>query len=195
MVTVVDTTALPELPELPDGVFRPLRRTEFEAMVDQGLFDGTNVELVGGVLVEMSPQGSPHTTVVVRLTKMLVRAAGDDYEVGVQTPLAVDDISLPEPDFSVMRQGPTFEAHATRALLVVEVSRSSLPFDLGVKAARYAAAGYPEYWVVNVDRARVHVHTQPTSEGWGRVDVVSDAVLTSTTVPALSVDLPVLFAR
>jgi Uncharacterized protein conserved in cyanobacteria len=35
------------------------------------------------------------------------------------------------------------------ALLVIEVAETSLRYDLGEKAAVYAAGGVPEYWVVD----------------------------------------------
>ncbi|MGI9017266.1 MAG: hypothetical protein ACR2HR_09220 [Euzebya sp.] len=37
--------------------FRPLRVQEYHQLIQLGVFEGTRVELVGGVLVEMSPQG------------------------------------------------------------------------------------------------------------------------------------------
>ncbi|WP_370327562.1 Uma2 family endonuclease [Euzebya sp.] len=180
------------LRDLPAEVFRPLQRVEFQAMVERGMFDGTHVELVGGVLVEMSPQGPPHVWMIVRLTKLLVSALGDDYDVGVQTPLAVDDISLPEPDFSVLTRGQS--GYPEQAALVIEVSASSLAFDLGVKARRYAAAGYPEYWVVDVTSSCIHVHRAPSANGWGRVEVVRDGTLQATAVRQLSLEVPALFA-
>ncbi|MGI9018123.1 MAG: hypothetical protein ACR2HR_13640 [Euzebya sp.] len=51
------TTPIAELP----AEFRPLYRSEYDHLVGLGVFEGTRVELVGGVLVEMSPMnhGSP----------------------------------------------------------------------------------------------------------------------------------------
>ena len=45
--------------------------------------------------------------------------------------------------------------------LVVEVADSSLAFDRGPKARLYAAAGIPEYWIVNLVDRQVEVHTDP----------------------------------
>ncbi|MGI9016139.1 MAG: Uma2 family endonuclease [Euzebya sp.] len=192
MTALSDATMLSELPS---DAFRPLRRAEFQALVDTGTFDGTHVELVGGVLVEMGPQGEQHSETIRRLTKLLVHAVGDDYDIGVQTPLAVDDITLPEPDLQVLPAGPYWTEHPDRALLVIEVSRSSLRFDLGVKARRYAAADYTEYWVVDLDDQQIHVHTGPSADGWSRVDVITDGVLASSAVPSIRVPLARLFAE
>ncbi|WP_370324388.1 Uma2 family endonuclease [Euzebya sp.] len=188
-MTTVTTAPTAELPD----AFRPLHRREFQALVDQGLFEGTHVELVGGVLVEMSPQGGRHSDMIRWLTKLLVRAVGDRYDIGVQTPLAVDDLTLPEPDLQVIPAGRYLDDHPSQALLVIEVASSSGAFDLGEKARRYAGADYPEYWVVDIPDRRVHVHTRPEGERWRSIDEITGGVLMSSAVPSVVVDLDELF--
>jgi Uma2 family endonuclease len=49
-----------------------------------------------------------------------------------------------------------YRSNRTKPLLVIEIAESSLDYDQGEKAALYAEAGVPEYWVVNlVDRVLV----------------------------------------
>lgn len=186
-------TAAP-IDHLPES-FRPLRRVEFERLVALGFYEDTNIELVGGVLVEMSPQGPWHNTVIRWLNRMLVEAAGDRYEVGVQVPLAVDAVSLPEPDFVVVPAGRFVHSHPDRAVLVIEVAYSSQPFDLGEKARRYAWAGYPEYWVVDLVNRVVHAHRDPSPEGWQTVRQVGEGILTAAALENLTVDVTALFPQ
>ena len=47
--------------------------------------------------------------------------------------------------------------------LLVEISDTTLAFDLGTKARLYARAGIPEYWVVDVVGERIVVHRSPGS--------------------------------
>ncbi len=42
------------------------------------------------------------------------------------------------------------ERHPTTAVLIVEVSDTTLRFDMGSKASLYAEAGIEEYWVLDV---------------------------------------------
>jgi len=42
---------------------RPLRRTEYDRLVEAGVFADERVELLRGVLVTMSPQGNAQTRV------------------------------------------------------------------------------------------------------------------------------------
>lgn len=179
--------------ELPDE-FRPLRRAEYERLVEAGVYEGQRVELLGGVLVEVAPQSEPHSDAIRFLNRVFGRSLGEDVELGVQTPLGVDDISLPEPDLSVLPAGRYRQAHPERALLVVEVAVSSLRIDLGEKARRYAAAGFPEYWVIEPIARRVHVHTDPRPDGsWGRTEVVEQGLLRPALLEQVAVDLDDLF--
>jgi Uma2 family endonuclease len=143
---------------------RPLRRAEYDRLVDAGSFDGERVELIGGRLVAMSPQGERHAFSVTRLTKLLVLALGDRADVRVQVPLAASDISEPEPDIAIVAPGDYLDDHPQRAILVIEVAQASLGHDRTVKKALYAAAGVPEYWIVNLEAGLVEVYREPQGE-------------------------------
>jgi Uma2 family endonuclease len=45
--------------------------------------------------------------------------------------------------------------------LLVEISDTTLAFDLGTKARLYARAGIREYWVVDIAGQRIVVHRSP----------------------------------
>jgi Putative restriction endonuclease len=66
-----------------DEGIRPLRRAEYDQLVALGCFDGERIEFIEGMLVTMSPQGPRHTSIIRRLTHILVRAVGDRAEVQV----------------------------------------------------------------------------------------------------------------
>lgn len=74
--------ALQVAPERP----RALRRSEYERLVEEGSFADERVELLEGVLIEMSPQGAEHAEVVSRLNMLLVRMVGDRAVVRIQSP-------------------------------------------------------------------------------------------------------------
>lgn len=121
------------------------------------------VELIDGEILTMAPQKSPHAT-AVRLAEDALRAAfGKGFEVRPQLPLALGEMSEPEPDLAVVPGAPRDyrEGHPSTALLVVEVAESSLSFDYGVKKALYARAGIPEYWIVDLVARAVEVYRSP----------------------------------
>jgi Uma2 family endonuclease len=175
-----------------DQVHR-LSLEEYHRLIESGGFDeDTRVELIDGLLVDMSPKTREHESAIRWLNRWLVLACeGQDLEVGVGNPLTLEG-SEPEPDFIVVPRDAPRPYHPATAALVIEVSVSSLRHDLGVKARRYAAAGVTEYWVVDVEGRRVVCHRDPrTDGGYGAVtEVPADGTLI-----AASVVLPPLHVR
>lgn len=170
---------------VPDRI-RPLRRVDYEAIVNQGLLDDARVELLLGSLVEMTPQGPLHAEIVRRLAARLTRDLPVTLHVRTQSPLAVSDDSEPEPDVAVVPAADYTTAHPRGALLVVEVSYTSVQKDRGLKAALYATAGIPEFWLVNLADRVVEVHRQPTE---GRYEVVERVTAGQELAPAAFPDV------
>lgn len=120
------------------------------------------VELIEGEIIMMPPIDIEHAQSTNRSTKVLLRLLGDHYDVRNQTPVRLADDSEPVPDFSVAK-AKNYKAHPTASdvVLVVETSKSSLKDDLGRKKLMYAAAGIPEYWVVDLNARVLHVFSRP----------------------------------
>jgi hypothetical protein len=65
--------------------------------------------------------------------------------------------------------GDYLSEHPGRAFLLIEVADSSLQDDRRIKGLLYAAAGVPEYWIVDVAGGAVEVHRDPRAEGYASV--------------------------
>jgi Uma2 family endonuclease len=147
-----------------------LRASDFEVLHESGaLRDVRRAELIDGDIYSMSPQTAWHARAKSRLgfaiQERLV-AIGHEGEAILEVSVIVADDSVPEPDIVVSTyKGSRFMPGDT-VVLAVEVSRSTLDMDLGRKAALYAAASIPEYWVVDLEASRVVVHAQPEPEGY-----------------------------
>lgn len=134
------------------------------------------VELIEGVVYDMSPQNSRHSAVVRLVEKALGRAFGTGWDVRGQMPLALEVDSEPEPDVAVVVGSPRdyLDAHPTTAALIVEVADASLGHDRKRKAPLYARAGIPEYWIVDLTEGALEVYREPSPEGY-RVKTVLHA--------------------
>jgi Uma2 family endonuclease len=141
---------------------RPLRRDEYAALVDQGRFEDEHVELLEGLIVEMSPQGTDHANAIVELTELLVLALAGRAKVRPQCSFIAGETSQPEPDLAVVRIPRRGDPHPSAAFLIVEVAQTSVAKDRGVKARLYAAAGVTEYWVVDLPSNAIEVRTLPS---------------------------------
>lgn len=146
---------------------------QYHRMVETGILsEDDRVELIDGEIVDMTPVGGRHVRCVNRLTMVLAPAAARaGLLVSVQNPLILDDNGEPEPDLALLKDEPVDQEDARdvptagEALLVVEVSESSLSWDSNVKTPRYARAGIHEVWIVDLASGTVEVHTGPEPSG------------------------------
>ncbi len=148
---------------------RPLRRVEYEKMVELGLFEDERIELIDGILVAMSPQGTLHAEMIRRLAELFFARIGGRARVQLQSPLACADDALPEPDLALVPMRDYARQHPDSAFLVIEVADSSLRKDRLAKVRVYARAGVPEYWILNLVEKIVEVHTGPSATGYATV--------------------------
>jgi Uma2 family endonuclease len=144
---------------------RPLKRVEFERLGAEGFFDDERVELLFGMVVPMTPIDPPHEESVYRIRTKLERGVGERARVR-QGAFAASEISEPIPDVLVVPPGEYWHAHPSRAFLVVEVSRSSLRKDSGLKATLYGSADVDEYWIIDHAHGVVVVHRDHRDGEW-----------------------------
>ena len=128
---------------------------EFYKMAKAGvLCEDDRVELVDGEIVEMAAIGSYHAGCVLSLNMLFTQKVGDRVLVNVQNALKIDGFSVFQPDLAILLPRDDFymNSHPTPkdVLLIIEVSDSSVDYDRNVKIPRYAQAGVPEVWQVNL---------------------------------------------
>jgi Uma2 family endonuclease len=137
-------------------------------LVRQGVLDEDDrVELLDGVIVAEPPMDPPHATGITMVAEALRSAVGARALIRIQSPFIAGLHSAPEPDVAVVSGGPAdyLDHHPSSALLVVEVSQSSLKQDRLSKSRIYAGAQVPEYWIVNLRDDCVEVSRAPDSLG------------------------------
>ncbi len=157
-----------------------LTAEEYHDLIDAGAFatSGARVELIDGLLCDMSPHTPAHDLIVERLNTMLA-AALDHTRFRLRPTLALSlGASEPEPDVAIVERGTPEPYHPAGAALVIEVALSSRRRDLLVKPRLYARAHVTEYWVIDVQRNMVVVHRNPAGDGYSScVEVDRDGTL------------------
>jgi Uma2 family endonuclease len=142
---------------------------DYHRMGEAGiLHEDDRVELIEGEIVEMAAIGTRHFACVNGLTRLLVRGVGDAAIVSVQNPVRLDEHTEPQPDLAVLRVRDYRESLPTPedALLLIEVSDTTLSYDRGVKLPLYARAGIQEVWIVDLIGGVVERHTDPSGDGY-----------------------------
>ena len=150
---------------------------QYHRMAEAGIFDADcRLELVDGVIFEMTPVDPWHSGVVNWLTHRFVTALGDRTVVHVQNPVELDPRSEPQPDIMLLSPREDFyrTAHPEpeHSLLLVEVANTSLRHDRGRKLPVYARTGVSEVWIVNRRADAVEVFRTPSSRGYQEHEVV-----------------------
>ncbi|MFM8379336.1 MAG: Uma2 family endonuclease [Planctomycetia bacterium] len=155
---------------------------QYDLMVEAGVFarssaagepvrEPPRIELIKGEIVMMSPIGARHEEIVDRLAAWSFRCLPEDgARVRIQQSLGIPARqSVPQPDVAWVqpRDYAARRPDAADALLVIEVADTSLQYDLGEKAAVYAAAGVPDYWVIDTAAEIVHLLRLPGPLAYG----------------------------
>jgi Uma2 family endonuclease len=136
--------------------------SEYNKMAEAGILPERGVELINGEIINMSPIGSKHAVIVNKLNWFLNRTLGDGLFVQVQNPIIAGDLSEPEPDLALVRFWPGYYTdrlpNGADVALVIEVAETTFSYDTKVKRDLYAAAGVPEYWVIDLNKEKVHAY-------------------------------------
>jgi Uma2 family endonuclease len=142
---------------------------EYHRLVESGgLDEDTRVELIDGLVLDMSPRSPQHENAVRWLVDWVIdHLDRRRYEQLFAVPLTLGG-SEPEPDVAIVARAAPRLCHPSEALLVIEVALRSRNRDLRVKPVVYAA-GVAEYWVVDLERRCVVVHRDATEHGYRRV--------------------------
>ena len=178
---------------------RRFTANEYMRMAEAGILgEDERIELIRGEILTMSPIGPRHCTVVDRFNYLLVTALGARAWVRVQSTVRLFPDTMPEPDLAILRRRDYSEAHPTPAdiLLVIEVAETSLAYDRGEKAALYAEAGIPEYWVADTQEEVIEVNRESDGQRYRQSARVGGAATVSPVAfPDVVVGLPEIFGR
>ncbi len=145
---------------------RLLTVVEFDRIPEDVFSEGERAELIEGVIYTKMGQNDPHRFSVHYTARALRAAFGSDFDLMMQSPLRLGESSRPEPDIFIFRGSlEDYEARRSSAdqdaVLVIEVSDSTLAEDRGRKARLYAKHGIQEYWIVNLRDRTLEVRGGP----------------------------------
>ena len=165
---------------------------EFERLTEAGIFaEHDRIELIGGELIPMASKGNRHENVRGKLQNWLSRKLPESISLFSELGWRPGGDHYIEPDILVCEDRldvPTVPPD--QVLLIVEVARTSLAYDTGLKSRTYAALGVREYWVVNAVTLETTVYREPASGGYGSGSKLpATETVTPHLIPALAVRL------
>lgn len=163
---------------------------DYHRMIEAGILQGRQVELLAGEIVEMSPETPIHYTTARRGTKYLEELLSGKADGRFNGPVTLSN-SEPEPDIAVVRLSESDYSDRHPApqdiFWIVEVARTSLRKNLEIKASIYAAAQIQEYWVIGLAEKKMIVFRNPQAGQYAEVQTVEQGSVNPLAFPNVAV--------
>jgi Uma2 family endonuclease len=142
----------------------------FEMLSDGGHFADERVELLNGEIYVKGLQSTAHSYAIQNLSSLFHKHFAERATIRTQLPVILPspppDFVLPDlallkwPQEQYRDRSPT----ALDALLVVEISNSTVEYDYTEKLVAYARNGIRDYWIYNLHTNQLEVMREPSGE-------------------------------
>ncbi len=165
---------------------------QWHRLIETGVLAGQNVELLEGEIVKMSPEGIPHS--------FSNRSIGDYFRnlfqglayISERYPITLDD-SEPQPDLAVVRLPQAIYRHhhplPEDIYFLIEISTSTLQFDLETKARIYARNNIIEYWIIDLKNKKLIIHTLPQGDSYQKILECRSGKVIAQAFPDVEIEL------
>lgn len=172
---------------------------DYHRMIEAGILDDRQVELLHGEIIEMSPEGTPHANRSTKAAKYLVHLLGNRAEIREGKPITLGNQSEPQPDIAIVQPlDEEYQEHhpyAENIFWLIEVSDSTLASDLQVKSRTYAWANIQEYWVMNLRDRKLVVFRNPGEAGYGWQIELTEGEIQPIAFPDITIAVAQMLGR
>lgn len=170
---------------------------DYHQLVDNGVLDHKNVELLDGELIEMPPE-SPLHSYVTRSGSDYLRQALKGLALVIEAhPITLTN-SEPEPELAIVKLSATGYQHhhpfVEDIFWLIEISNKTLNYDLSDKKRIYAQEGIKEYWVADINNRQVYIFLDPKNGDYQTSKIVSEGSIKPHAFPDLDLSIKYLFS-
>lgn len=168
---------------------------DYHKAIAAGILEDKPVELLEGDIIQMSPEGIPHSYINLSVA---------DYLRGLLTKLAIVseghpitlDNSEPEPDIAIIRlpfsRYVNHHPYAEDIYWLIEVSNSSLQKDLEQKQEIYARNSIAEYWIIDLKNKKLRVFSNPQNSEYREKKEITTGFINSIAFPEIEIEVKLL---
>lgn len=171
---------------------------DYHKMIEAGILNDRQVELLFGEIIEMSPEGPFHHFVNRSVVKYLRLLLGEQAEVMESHPITLSD-SEPEPDITVVRSPDTLyinsHPYAQDIYWLIEISHGTLSKDLGIKKKAYAEAKILEYWIIDLKSQSLIVFQNPQNDNYQIEANYKDGFISPLAFPNIQINVNKLLEK
>lgn len=157
---------------------------DYHSMIEAGILGDRHIQFIEGEIIEMAPEKPLHRFTNHNTANYLRQLLAQKAEVFEAHPITLSN-SEPEPDVAIVSLPDTkyLTRHpsARDIYWLIEISDTTLNYDLKIKKQLYAKEGIAEYWVIDLQNKSLKVFRQPIDNNYS-----IELELTKGTVTPLS---------
>jgi len=166
---------------------------DYHHMIESGLLAGRQVELIDGQIINMAPELPIHRVTYRRGVKYLEALLGTQAVVFATAPVTLPSDGEPQPDIciAIPPESRYDQRHPepNDIYWLIEVSNSTLSYDLGDKAQMYARHKIQDYWVIDTTSNQLWVHREPNNGKYQSVVKYLMGIITPLALPQVEVEV------
>jgi Uma2 family endonuclease len=170
---------------------------DYRQMIEKGLLANRQVELINGQILNMVPELPIHRATNRRGAKYLETLLGDRAVIFSASPITLPDDGEPQPDLciAIPPESRYDQRHPQPDDIywLVEISNSTLAYDLKEKAQLYAEKQIQEYWVLDLAGRQLWRHLDPQNGRYRSVVAVATGKIRPLALPQIEVEVGQLF--
>ncbi|MDJ0556909.1 MAG: Uma2 family endonuclease [Microcoleaceae cyanobacterium MO_207.B10] len=165
---------------------------DYHRMINAGIIEERQVELINGDIINMSPEGPIHRFINHRGVKYLRQVLGNLAEVMEAHPVTFVN-SEPEPDITIVRSPDTLyldrHPYGEDIYWIIEIADSTLQKDLGMKKTLYANAEIQEYWVIDIAQKSLKVFQNQINNEYKVEKNYQDGIVSPLAFPSVEISV------
>lgn len=150
---------------------------DYHQMIEIGILgEDDHVELIDGEIVKMAAIGSHHAGCTNKSNAFFSHQLTGRALISVQNPIALEDGTEPEPHIALLKLADHFytKQHPIPAdiFFILEIADTSFLYDKEVKLLKYAQAGIPESWLLDLTHEEILACRIPSQEGYKDIHTI-----------------------
>ncbi|WP_013321272.1 Uma2 family endonuclease [Gloeothece verrucosa] len=164
---------------------------EYHTIINTGLLVERRVELLKGLIVEISPESPLHADLNRTIGEQFRILLGATVQVSEGKPITISNSSEPEPDIALVKPGSYRQSHPTAAdvYLIIEFANISLEKDTQDKRLAYAEAGIEDYWVANLRAQQLIIYRNPLNGDYQFQQLLTSGIISPLAFPHITLEV------
>jgi Uma2 family endonuclease len=165
---------------------------DYHRLIELDVFANRQVELLAGEIIAMPPEGAIHAYTNDGISTYLRQLLTHKAWIRAAHPITLTD-SEPQPDIAICRLPRQLyrdrHPYPEDLYWLIEISQSTLDYDLIDKKRVYAQARIQEYWVVDINHRQLFCFRQPEGTSYQQESCLTDGIICPLTFPELAISL------